>query len=282
MNFNNRVIMSKEINNSIAILFKSTRRFHRLQQTEFAAILGVTQGTISKIESGSMSPELALWFKFLRAFNIQDPYCFTYYGVEFNESAFQILKTEGSALAPRFDFKNGNTILNSRKLRPLYDYLVKNHSKTFETFLKDNKIGKEIFFILNHPITTDLADKFFSFLEENKINAKSVSLLNLNFEHSLGRQMKDLSDTTNIFNIINEDSETFLNYEMSDKKGEYFINLKKKNLLFLKSLEKSDLLMNYNLLYPYYVMKSIKTIKGSTPVIIELKKDQRWQVTFAA
>ncbi|MBC7428937.1 MAG: helix-turn-helix transcriptional regulator [Bacteriovorax sp.] len=274
--------MSKEINNSIAILFKSTRRFHRLQQTEFSAILGVTQGTISKIEAGSMSPELALWFKFLRAFNIQDPYCFTYYGVEFNESAFQNLKTEGSALAPKFDFKKGNFIFNSRKLRPLYDFLAKNHAKTFETFLKDNKIGKEIFFILNHPITTEFADKFFSFLEELKINEKSVALLDLNFEHSLGRQMKELSDSSNIFNVINEDSDTFLDYELSDNKGEYFINLKKKNLPFIKSLEKSDLVMNYNLLYPYHVMKSIKTIKGVTPVIHELKKDQRWQVTYAS
>ncbi len=274
--------MSKEINNSIAVLFKATRRFHRLQQTEFSAILGVTQGTISKIEAGSMSPELGLWFKFLRAFNIQDPYCFTYYGVEFNESAFQNLKTEGSALAPNFDFKKGNYIFNSRKLRPLYDFLVKNHSKTFETFLKDNKIGKEIFYILNHPITTEFADKFFSFLEENKINAKSVALLDLSFEHALGRQIKELSDSSNIFSVINEDNDTFLDYELSDTKGEYFINLKKKNLPFVKSLEKSDLVMNYNLLYPYHVMKSTKAIKGSTPVIHEVKKDQRWQVTYAS
>ena len=274
--------MSKEINSSIAILFKSTRRFHRLQQTEFSAILGVTQGTISKIEASSMSPELGLWFKFLRAFNVQDPYCFTYYGVEFNESAFASLKTEGSSLAPNFDFKKGNYIFNSRKLRPLYDFLVKNHTKTFEAFLKENKIGKEIFFILNHPITTEFADVFFAFLEENKINAKSVALLDLNFDHALGRQMKELSDTSNIFSIINEDNDTFLDYELSDNKGEYFINLKKKNLPFVKSLDKSDLVMNYNLLYPYHVMKSTKSIKGSTPVIHEVKKDQRWQVTYAS
>lgn len=274
--------MSKEINNSIAILFKSTRRFHRLQQTEFSAILGVTQGTISKIEAGSMSPELGLWFKFLRAFNIQDPYCFTYYGVEFQESAFANLRTEGSSLAPNFNFQNGNYILNSRKLRPLFDFLKENHTKTFENFLKDNKIGKEIFYILNHPITTEFAEKFFLFLEENKINAKSVAMLDLNFDHALGRQMKDLSDSTKIFSIINNDSDTFLDYELSDNKGEYFINLKKKNQPVLKSLEKSDLVMNYNLLYPYHVMKAAKAISGSTPVIHEVKKDQRWQVTYAA
>lgn len=274
--------MSKEINNSIAVLFKATRRFNRLQQTEFSAILGVTQGTISKIEAASMGPELGLWFKFLKSFNVQDPYCFTYYGIEFNESAFASLRTMGSALAPNFDFQKGNYIFSARKLRPLYEFLVNNHTKSFEKFLKDNKIAKEIFFILNHPITTDFADTFFTFLEENKINEKSVAMLDLNFDHALGRHLKDLSDSAKIFTVINSENDTMLEYEPSDTKGEYFINLKKKGLPFVKSLEKSELLMNYNLLYPYHVMKSTKAIDGATPVIHEIKKDQRWQVTFAS
>ncbi|AUN98311.1 XRE family transcriptional regulator [Bacteriovorax stolpii] len=276
-------MVSKESNYSIAALFKSTRKFHRLQQTEFSAILGVTQGTISKIEAAAMSPELGLWFRFLRAFNIQDPYCFTYSGVEFDEAAFQKLKTEGSSLAPGFDFSKNNYIFNVRKIRPLYDFLMKNHSKSFESFLKDNKISKEIFFILNHPLTTEFADTFFSFLEENKINAKSVALLDLNFEHALGRQMKDLmalDSSDGIFSIINNDNDNILEYEFGNK-GEYFINLKKKNLPFVKSLEKSDLVMNYNFLYPYHIMKATKNVKVSAPQITEVKKDQRWQVLYA-
>ena len=276
-------MVSKETNYSIAALFKSTRKFHRLQQTEFSAILGVTQGTISKIEAASMSPELGLWFKFLRAFNIQDPYCFTYYGVEFDEAAFQKLRTDGSSLAPAFDFSKSNYIFTVRKIRPLYDFLMKNHSKSFENFLKDNKISKEIFYILNHPLTTEFADTFFSFLEDNKINAKSVALLDLNFEHALGRQMKELMATESsdgIFSIINEDQDNILEYEFGNK-GEYFINLKKKNLPFVKSLEKPELVMNYNFLYPYHVMKSTKNIKISAPQITEVKKDQRWQVLYA-
>jgi DNA-binding XRE family transcriptional regulator/esterase/lipase len=276
--------MSKEINSSIAVLFKSTRRFHRLQQTEFSAILGVTQGTISKIEASSMSPELGLWFKFLRAFNVQDPYCFTYYGVEYDESAFEILKTNGSSLAPGFDFKKGNYIFNVRKIRPLFDFLMKSHTKNFEAFLKEKGISKEIFYILNHPLTTEFADTFFSFLEDNKINEKSVALLDLNFEHSLGRQMKDLASSDSseaLFNIINSDSDHLLDYEFSGTKGEYFINLKKKNLGFLKTLEKSDLIMNYGMLYPYHILKSTKGMKMVAPKIQEVKKDQRWQVVYA-
>ena len=275
--------MSKEINNSIAVLFKATRRFHRLQQTEFSAILGVTQGTISKIEAGSMSPELGLWFKFLRAFNIQDPYCFTYYGADFDESAFKVLETEGSSLAPSYDFKSGQYLFNIKKIRPLFDFLMKNHSKTFETFLKDNGISKEIFYILNHPVPSDLADKFFSFLEEIKINEKSAAHIDLSFDHSLGRQMKELSAAAEsseaIFKLLNDEN-SLVEYEFSAK-GEYFINLNKNIFPYLKNLKKADLIMTYSFLYPYHVMKSTKGIKMTNPKINEIKKDQKWQVTYA-
>ncbi|MBY0415436.1 MAG: helix-turn-helix domain-containing protein [Bdellovibrionales bacterium] len=276
--------MSKEINSSIAVLFKSTRKFHRLQQTEFSAILGVTQGTISKIESSSMSPELGLWFKFLRAFNVQDPYCFTYYGVEYNENTFQTLKTQGSSLAPKIDFKKDNYIFNIARIRPLFDFLMKNYSRAFEAYLKESGISKEIFYILNHPVTSDLADIFFTFMDDHKINAKSVMLLDLNFEHSLGRHIKTHAPTEsdNINVIVNDDQNGFMEYELSEDKNEYFINISKENLPLVKALPTSELIMNYNLLYPYHIMKSSKTIKGANPMIQEIKKDQRWQVTYAS
>jgi DNA-binding XRE family transcriptional regulator len=277
-------MMTKETTNNIAILFKTTRKFHRLQQTEFSAILGVTQGTISKIESSMMSPELGLWFKFLKAFNIQDPYCFTYAGIEYNESAFQNLKTEGSPFAPKFDFKNATYLFNVRRIRPLFDFVLKNHSKALEEFLKENKINKEIFYILNHPLTSEFVDSFFAFLEENKINAKSVALLDLNFDSALGRQMENLrsiDSSADIISILNNDGDSLLEYEVSNNKGEYFINLKKEDTDSLKALKESDFVMNYNILYPYHFMKSAKNLKVSSPVISEVKKDQRWQVLYA-
>ncbi len=273
--------MEKASNKSIAALVKATRKFHRLQQTEFSAILGVTQGTISKIEAASMGPELGLWFKFLRAFNIQDPYCFTYYGLEFDQSSFANLESDGSALAPNFNFTKDNIVFTVRTIRPLFDFITKNHSKAFDLFLKENKISKEFFFILNHPVTSEIAHKFFIFLEENKITAKSVALLDLNFEYALGRHMKDISSSESsdeLFTIINNNTDSGLEYEFSGIKGEYFINLKNHAK---SSISHSELIMNYNFLYPYHVMKSLKSLKAKTPKIQEVKKDSRWHVTYA-
>lgn len=268
--------MTKEINSSIAVLFKSTRKFSRLQQTEFAALLGVTQGTISKIEASSMSPELGLWFKFLRAFNVQDPYCFTYYGVEFDETLFQSLKTSGSALATAYDFKKSSYIFNVKKIRPLFDFLMKNHTKNFEAYLKAKGINKEIFYILNHPLTKELVETFFLFFEAIKINEKSLSLLDLSFSNSLGRQMKELTSAESheeIIKIINTDLDLLVSYESSTKKGEYFINIKDSAAL-------AGLVLNYELLYPYHIIKSLKGVSTTPPKITEVKKDQRWQVVY--
>jgi DNA-binding XRE family transcriptional regulator len=274
-------MITKETTGNIAILFKATRKFHRLQQTEFSAILGVTQGTISKIESSVMSPELGLWFKFLKAFNIQDPYCFTYAGIEYNETAFQNIKNEGSSLAPKFDFKNDNYLFNVRKIRPLFEFVVKNHSKAFDNFLKEQKISREIFYVLNHPLSSEFIDTFFSFLDENKINSKSVALLELNFDSAMGRQLEShgVLDSKDIFTILNNDIHSPWSYESGDKSGEYFINLQGSE--YLKNLKSSDSIINYNVLYPYHFLKSSKNIKPGTPTVTELEKDHRWQVLYA-
>jgi predicted RNA-binding protein with EMAP domain len=85
-----------------------------------------------------------------------------------------------------------------------------------------------------------------------------------------------------IFTILNNEDDNILEYEFTGTKGEYFVNLKKKNLTFVKSMEKSALVMNYNFLYPFHVMKSTKNLKGTSPVVHEVKKDQRWHVTYAS
>ncbi len=276
-------MITKEVSLNIAALFKSTRKFHKLHQTEFSAILGVTQGTISKIESGLMSPELGLWFKFLKSFNIQDPYCFTYAGLEFDESAFKKLSTDGSILAPKFNFKDGPFIFTVQKIRPLFDFLVKNHVKTFENFLKENKISMEIFYILNHPLPLDFVDSFFSLLDDIKINEKSIALLDLNFSSALGRHMDHLlqsHSSEDFFTIINNETGNLFEYEKGENKGEYFITMNQNIRTPLQNLKKVEFIMNYNMLYPYHVMKSTQNLKASLPSIKEMTENH-WQVQYA-
>jgi DNA-binding XRE family transcriptional regulator len=270
---------------NLAAIFRACRKFNKLQQTEAAAILEVTQGTISKIESGNMQPELGLWFKLLRTFKITDPYCFTYGGVEFDEDVFRLFKSEGSALLPNFDFKNEQIIFTVRTIRPIVDFIVKNHQKAFDVFLKDNKIGKEVFYILNHPLTFDFAESFFSFLRDNKISEKSISLLNLNFDSSLGGSLESIlrsNSTDSIFEFLNNEKDSLVKYKLNSSDNSYNVSINKKNSALIEQLSAKDLLVNYNLLFPYHFLKSTELCKSSPPVITEIKKNSEWQVSYAS
>jgi DNA-binding XRE family transcriptional regulator len=274
-----------EIDKNISILFKATRKYNGLLQSEFANILGVTQGTVSKIEAGTMIPDLSIWFKLLRSFKILDPYCFTYSGLEYNEDVFNLLRTNGSKLAPKFDFKEDKYISNVRKVRPLFDYLQTKNTKVLDRFLEDQSVSSEIFYILNHPLTSGFVDTFFSYLDESKINAKSIALMDLDFHNSLGRNIEEINNSQNnleLYKILNSNTHDLFDYESSKNKNEYFVSLNKKNANLFKGLEKCSFILNYNLLYPFHAIKSLKGAGASSPEIFEMKEDQRWRIVYAS
>jgi len=57
--------------NKFAILLLHIRAQKKMNQVSLAGILGVTQGTISKLEAGSMNPEVRMWLKFQRLYQLE-------------------------------------------------------------------------------------------------------------------------------------------------------------------------------------------------------------------
>lgn len=270
---------------NISKILKATRKFNRLGQTELAAILEVSQGTISKIESGVMHPELSLWFRFLRNFNISDPYCFSTGNLEFSEDTFNALAKNGSVLLPLFNFgKKENNVFTIRMIRPIFDFVVKGHLKEFEVFLKKFKISIEVFYILNHPITVDFVAALFSFLQEIKVNEKSLSLLDLNFDTSYGSHFDSFvkeNSPESFFDLLSREKNTFVKYKLNSSTGFYIASLNKINLALVDTLSAKDLIVNYILTYPYHFLKSIKQCKITPPVVTEIKKNREWKISFA-
>lgn len=54
----------------IARLMRAVRKSHKITQVEMAERLGVTQATVSKIESGLSMPSLYTWLRFCRAMEL--------------------------------------------------------------------------------------------------------------------------------------------------------------------------------------------------------------------
>lgn len=161
------------LNTGLIIL--ATRKYHKLHQGDFAAILGITQGTISKFENQLMAVELSVWFKFVKTFNIKDPACFIDMQLEYNGKVFDSLRTEGSSLAPKFDFKNAEYVCTIQTLWPIFEHIEKNNA--IEDFFKFHKIQPEIFTIKNHPLPKDFVEAFFSYLKEIKISDEALSYI---------------------------------------------------------------------------------------------------------
>jgi DNA-binding XRE family transcriptional regulator len=267
-----------------ADIFSATRKFNGLLQSEFASVVESSQATISKIESGSMSVELELWFNLLRKFKIIDPYCFMYGGLEFKKECFEILKVNPSNLAPRFDFQKNEWVTTVKKIRPVFDYLKTKNKKTLKKFLTENKVKEEIFTILNHPLTQEFVDEFFLCLDDKKLNAKSVALLDFDFNHSFGLEKESLLTTKiddGFYKIINNSADDFFSYQIGKSSSEYIVSVSKKNLSKLKSNSEDDLYLGYNLLYPFLAMKSMKSMNISAPKISALKDGTSWSVSYA-
>lgn len=66
-----KVLNDQIENNKMASVFFQVRIQRNAKQTEFAKCLGVTQGTISKIESGKMTPDVFTYIRFSRQFGVE-------------------------------------------------------------------------------------------------------------------------------------------------------------------------------------------------------------------
>lgn len=245
---------TQEIKNNISLIFKSARYCRGLQQTEMARILAVTQGTISKIEAASMSCDLSLWMRFTRIFNVKDAYCFEYGAVEFEDFNFISLENK---LAPSFTHSGKLIIFEIRRIRPLYEYLKNNYYKDFKIFLKDNKIREEVFYILNHPVSAEFADVFFNFLVKMKMNKRTLQMIELDYGATYGdglRELLELSSGDVIKKLNLENS--FLSYKPAQ--DSYVAEIKKNNKDTIENLDNSELIIYYNVIYPYRFLKRNK------------------------
>lgn len=264
----------------IANIFKSCRSFHKLHQSEVAKILHVSQGAVSKAELGICKIELKFWFNFLKAFNIQDPYCFTYDAFELDESVFNNLKREGSSLAPQFKFFDESYVFRIKLIRPVFDFLQIFFSEELDAYLKKNKIKIHIFYILNHPVPLDLLDSFFLFLEGMKIDIKSLPYLNLCFDAAFGRQLETMPrlNLSDVFRLLKNDNQPF-SYRLNKDKN-YIGTLKTEFFEVVKAMKSYELFMEFNLLLPYFLYKSKVENQSQFTSKSEVLKNKQWEVVY--
>lgn len=257
----------------LAWVFRSTRLFHGLQQSEMAKICGVTQGTISKIEAEKMMPDMVLYYTFIQKFGIKSKIRVNG-GLELPEYELRQITLQGSKLAPLIDFDIKNHCCTIRTLRPLYNYLVNNHGETLRNNLKERSIKEELFYIVNHPAPTEVVDALMDITKSYKITSKELPSLDYIFDDS---RHEIRSEEDQFLDYVNRES--IFNFAYYNNNS-YTAELKKGSISKLQLIKNSELFTDYCALLLFNYNK----FKGKTSRLIEIKeegKSKLWNVTYS-
>jgi transcriptional regulator with XRE-family HTH domain len=191
----------------IAQIFRTTRKLSGLSQKQFAAQLGVTQGTVSKLENATLAPDAALWYLFCIEFGLhadltyKSGYLFFSKEVQFKGDEFEL----GDHSEGRF-FK-------VKDLIPFFNTLEDFAAiDQFYQELKKSKMDKDVLIIPEYPLPfkvlntlfnlriDDLSwDEFINSSAKNFVQDQSQEIFEKGMDYS--EFLNDLKSSTSLFDI---------------------------------------------------------------------------------
>lgn len=134
-----------------AKIFRTTRKLFSLNQKDFALKLGITQGTVSKLENGTLGPDAFLWYQFCKEFNLHADTTYKSGYLFFKES----LVFKGN------EFKLGNLSLDRFiKVKEIYPFLetlnALGEKELYLDELKAKGIDHDIFLVPEYVVPFEL------------------------------------------------------------------------------------------------------------------------------
>lgn len=163
-----------------AQIIRSVRKSLKINQTALCKELGISQGTLSKLENGILEIHALEWIAFCDKFLI-DPNVLTKGFVTFLPEVSQVSTKKGSQIGafkvPAQYSENANLTLHS--LFPVLNNLHKNakHFENFRSeFAESFNIDPDYLFILDHPINESFMAHFLAM--------KTVKALKLDFKEA--------------------------------------------------------------------------------------------------
>ena len=123
----------------------------------------------------------------------------------------------------------------------------------------------------------DLVDIVFNFARDLKISEKSLPSMRFDFSSSI----RSLNES-NVDDIIQSNVLASNEVKYHFKKGEYVASLNLNSLEKIKYLKASNLILHYNLIYPFLCFKSLKSDMVNSPLVKYSKKEGEWAISYAS
>lgn len=257
------------------------RKFHGYGQIELAKEFRFSQSNVSKVESGILELDLFFWLELTRTLHVKDPYCF-YYGTAEIEGIPKLGKVDKS-FYKRVGFKIpkhylSDPLITSRKVRPLIEVFERILAKPWNTFLKESKIPRVMFDILNFPIPSFLVKDLADFTHKHAAKLDWVKDLNLTSQKNHGLMFQDYASASTTFNVlkhfIHKQREYGIDHEylIAEENGHESIVHVHASPELLKVFSKKDLetnkFLNFSAEYPRHLMK-MKNQNAGTRLVLK-------------
>lgn len=163
--------MVKKLENYSGEIIRAVRKVHNLDQADTAALLGISQGNISKIEHGLLTLDAPRWIEFCCHFKM-DALSLVHGKVE------GLLAPSGNFLRgrrvgkfkipPRYSKAQGQVV---RAIYPLIKFCQQRLGReAYLQFIKSVKMDPDYFLLMDNPLNLLFAQDLSAFLEERGVS----------------------------------------------------------------------------------------------------------------
>jgi transcriptional regulator with XRE-family HTH domain len=205
-------------------VLRCARKLRGLTQVEASQELNISQGMISKLESGFLSPSASLWFAATKLYNIhvQDSFETGYIDTLFNSNV-GIDQKSLFKIPTKYTL---NASYSMRSIAPLLNYFInKKGAKNAKLFFKKMKVDSDYFYVLDAKLNAGFVMEVLANLNKEQFPNKEdlVAMMGNVNRPSLHGHLRHLydsaKDTKHLLKIYTENGalyESNLHYQFKE------------------------------------------------------------------
>lgn len=161
----------QQIRNKTARLIRAARKLKGQKQSELASYLGITQSAVSKLESGTLSPDAGVWYQFCKKFNLNADLTYS--------SGFIFTKITPDDVSSSLFKINELKKHNSIKVKECIPFVLAIENlglkEDFSKVLKKSKVDEDILIIPDLQIPIDILHLIFNFMAKETTLSRSYT-----------------------------------------------------------------------------------------------------------
>lgn len=168
----------KELREKTARIFRAGRKLYGINQVEMAKTLGITQGTVSKLETAVLAPDAGVWYQFCKHLNLNADLTFSS-GFIFDPDLENVQKDKFKLGKKKSGSKNKIKVRNCLPfIDTIYDL---EGSENLAKHLKLINIDADVFAVPDYDVPVEVLSEVFNYLGELQTEAKSLKAVTQSF-----------------------------------------------------------------------------------------------------